>query len=416
MKNHNLKRLAALACAILALAGCAGETPAQPAAPAPLETPMPVYEVVTSAPTATAVTFTLRPSSTPLPTETSFPATEMSGFGYGPQDFPPGINPLTGLAVSDPALLERRPMLVKISNFPRSLRPQWGLTRADHIYEYFLEDGLTRFIGIFYGQDASQVGPIRSARPFDWHVVNMYKSVFAFGFADDRIMDGLLESDIKNLMVIQKPDNCPPMCRIGSDNDYNNLFTDTHELSLYVTNRGTSNERQDLSGLRFEARTYITTGGGFADQVAIRYSNDSYHLWEYDPASQRYLRSQETEAYTAGEETYQPLFDSLTGERVAADNLVILMVPTSYWFQSNSTVIYSIDLEQQGPAYALRDGKIFEITWSRTVLEQLLTLTFPTEKPYPLKPGNVWFEVLCDTSTHEVDGKTWKFFFNLNLP
>ena len=303
-------------------------------------------------------------------------------------------------------------MAIKISNFPRSVRPQWGLTIADHIYEYFLEDGLTRFIGVFYGQDASQVGPIRSARPFDWHVVNMYKAVFAFGYADDRFMDYLVESDIQNLLVIQKPDNCPPMCRIGSSHDYNNLFTDTQQLSLYVTKRGTSNERQSLNGLRFEARTYITSGGGAADRLTIRYSPDSYHMWEYDPLSERYLRSQETEAREVGAETYAPLFDSLTGGQVAADNLVLLLVPTGYWYISKSTVIYDIALKNQGKGYALRNGKIFEINWSRTVLEELFTLKLPNGAPFPLKPGNVWFEVLSNLTTHQVEGKTWKFYFN----
>ncbi len=37
---------------------------------------------------------------------------------------------------------------------------------ADNVYEYYLEDGMTRFIGVFYGKDAKRVGPVRSAQTF----------------------------------------------------------------------------------------------------------------------------------------------------------------------------------------------------------------------------------------------------------
>ena len=61
-------------------------------------------------------------------------------------------------------LLDRKPVIIKISNYPHGVRPQWGLSLADHAFEYYLEDGLTRFAGVFYGNDASQAGPIRSGR------------------------------------------------------------------------------------------------------------------------------------------------------------------------------------------------------------------------------------------------------------
>ena len=95
------------------------------------------------------------------------------------------INPLTGLPVSDPALLERRPMAIKVTKFPRSVRPEWGLSQADNVYNYYIGDQMTRFIGVFYGTDASRVGPVRSAH-FDENIIRMYKAIFVFGSADPR--------------------------------------------------------------------------------------------------------------------------------------------------------------------------------------------------------------------------------------
>ncbi|MEN9564193.1 MAG: hypothetical protein RIR73_2437, partial [Chloroflexota bacterium] len=59
-------------------------------------------------------------------------------------------NPLTGLPVSDPSFLQRRPLAIKIANSPDYVRPQSGLTLADVVYEYYIEWGDTRFIAIFY--------------------------------------------------------------------------------------------------------------------------------------------------------------------------------------------------------------------------------------------------------------------------
>ena len=64
------------------------------------------------------------------------------------------LNPLTGLLPSDPSLMERRPLAIKVANYPRYVRPQSGLTLADTVFEYYIEAGLTRFIAVFYGNDS----------------------------------------------------------------------------------------------------------------------------------------------------------------------------------------------------------------------------------------------------------------------
>jgi hypothetical protein len=41
----------------------------------------------------------------------------------------------------------------------------------------------------------------------------------------------------------------------------------------------------------------------------------------------------------------------------------------------------------------------------------MISLWFPNGVPYPLKPGNPWFEVLNGGTAHQVDGTTWRFQF-----
>jgi hypothetical protein len=373
-------------------------------------TDVPTYVRKPKPPTATAAVFELRPSSTPLPTTTLVKLGLQPGSGYGPSGFPQNINPLTGQPVDDPSLLERRPLVIKITNFPRSVRPQWGLTVADNVYEYYLEDGMTRFIGVFYGKDADRVGPVRSGRPFDEYIIRMYKGIFAFGYADDRLIDFWEGTDINPFIVFETPNNCPPMCRIGTKDSYNNLFTNTHELTLFGYTMNITQGRQNLNGLRFEEQTLAMNGGGLATRLETHFSLTSFNYWEYDPTTLRYYRWQEAERGDLSQ-LYEPLFDSLNAQQVYADNLVVLLVPVTYFYKSNSTEVFDFQLIGRGKGYALRQGKIFEIYWQRPNKDSLISLVFPNGNYYPLKPGNIWFEVLGDQSTHQALDKTWLFNF-----
>ena len=59
----------------------------------------------------------------------------------------------------------QRPLGIMVENH-KEARPQSGLSSADVIYEAVAEGGITRFLAIFYCQNASYVGPVRSARVY----------------------------------------------------------------------------------------------------------------------------------------------------------------------------------------------------------------------------------------------------------
>jgi len=396
---------ASLGLLTLAAAGCSASAATPVAIPTVTPTLLPTLR-----PTATAVVFELKPSSTPPPSPTPIPTLEIQRL-LSPDNLPVGFNPLTGLIVDDPANLERRPVAIKVTNFPRHVRPQWGLSLADHVYEYYLEDMITRFIAVFYANNADRVGPVRSGRFFDEHIVRMYKSFFVFAWADDRVVLPWTESDLRNFLIVEREDNCPPMCRIGPAYDYNTLFVDTFVLQEYITNRGTSNTRQDLSGLNFgQVAPYSPQSG---EQVYVRFSDFSYNRWDYDPASNRYLRFEDTLDAVDAPPAYAPLTDSLTGAAIAADNLVILLVKHEYFANTPTTEIVTMGLIGEGTAYALRDGNLYEVRWQRPTDTDLLRLTYPDGRAYLLKPGNVWYEVLGESSTMLQDSvsKAWMFDF-----
>jgi hypothetical protein len=405
-------KLAAAILALLLLVACNGVSPVAletPTADVPIslvDTPTVVPATETPSPTPT-VTATETPTSTP----TSTPEPK----GYGPNDFPKNINPLTGLEVSDPEKLDRRPVGVKINLVPRYNRPPWGLSSADIIYDFYHNDGYTRLHAIYYGEDAEMVGPIRSARLLDDVIVRIYKSIFAYGGADQLINNRLFNGSYANrLMVEGTRANCPPteatpFCRFDPGR-FDFLLVNTEAVTEYARSRGIENGRQNLDGMTFHP--LIPEDGENGEQLFVRYSKDNYNRWDYDPASGRYLLYQDNLFLDQDQdEQFAPLTDRLNEEQIAVDNVVILLAPHEY-FQRPPADIVEISLFGTGEAYAFRNGHMFRVTWNRPAADAMLYLTFEDGTNYPFKPGKTWFQVIGKYSDiKQIEGDAWRFEF-----
>lgn len=338
--------------------------------------------------------------------------------GFGPDEFPENVNPLTGLYVSDPDILNRRPVAIKVNIIPRYNRPPWGLSFADIVYDYYQNNGYTRFHAIYYGNDAEMVGPIRSARFPDDHLIRMYKSIFAYGSADPRINYRLFSADYYDRLVLEKGQTtlCPPipsipLCRYDP-NGYNFLLAGTTEVHAFIREKGIDDSSPDLNGMFFQ--TTPPEEGKPGEQVTTHYSLDTYNRWEYDPDTGRYLRYQDNLFLNQGqEEEFVPLVDRLTDQQIFATNVVILFVPHEYYQKPPSEII-EIPLVGNGLAYAFRDGSMYEVSWNRPHLDSLLFLTFPDGSPYPLQHGNTWFQIIGYYSIiSQPDENSWRFEFRI---
>jgi hypothetical protein len=96
------------------------------------------------------------PTTTPTPQPSAAPVT----FGPDQTNFPAGINPISGLPVTDPSLLKIPAMLISISNLPVAARPQSGLSFAPMVFQFSITQGADRFLGVFYGETPAPEIPI----------------------------------------------------------------------------------------------------------------------------------------------------------------------------------------------------------------------------------------------------------------
>ena len=351
-------------------------------------------------------TATTKPSPTPTstpapPEESSVLPDQYPAEGYGPDNFPEDVNPLTGLIVDDPALLDRRPIAVKIPIFPRFGRPPWGLAKADLVFEYYHNGGISRFHAIFYGQDVEQVAPIRSARFVDEHFITMYKSNFTYGGTYQDVLDYFSALPFANRLFYTVTDvACPPpegypVCRF--DPDYqNHLMGNTKLLTDYFESTGVDNSRQDLDGMYFNKSVPDSALSGL--DLKIRYSSANYHRWEFDPEINEYIRYQE-KGMTSDEE-YTILVDRITNVPLSADNVVVIIVEHAERESTHEAI--DLKLNGTGDAYAFRDGKLYLLKWNRPSEDSVLYLTYPDGEPYPFRPGTTWFELIGILS--EVEG------------
>jgi len=335
------------------------------------------------------------------------------------------INPLTGLPPRDADLMERRPLAIKISNYPRDIRPQYGLNEADVVLEYYIEWGYTRFIGIFYGNNASQIGPVRSGRYFDEHITRMFHAYYVFNYADPREYTYFLGGDLQDFVVVPGYGSCPPFFqhRVSSliaDARHYETYFDSTRFEECLARKDGDNRKPELRGTHFTAEP--PDGGVAVDRVLTYYSRCDYNYWKYDPKSSVYLRFQETSPSTDwrrindcqdNPRSYVQLTDSVTGDGVAADNVVVIYV--SHTFANageQDDEIYHIDLVDSGRAYVFRNGLAFPARWTRTDLDQPLVLTTLSGEAFGLRPGRTFFQVLGETSKAWSDGADWHFEFH----
>ena len=389
----------------ISAAGIPSPTPFQPAsanssdspysAAAPTPRYLPTVAPLLSTPTEVGIL----PESLPL--DVTAPALTL----------PISLNPLTGLPPSNPSLMERRPLAIKVANYPRYVRPQSGLTLADTVFEYYIEAGLTRFIAVFYGNDSEWVGPVRSGRYFDEHVQRMYHAYLVFKFADPRELSYFQISDFSDFLVVPTNGSCPPFRLLPSRNieAYNNSYFNTPLWEDCVVRDGLENQRPSIrSGFFSEVSPQSDLLG---TQLFTYYSVDSYNYWLYRPETQQYVRYQEiADTRNDKPESYDVLMDAVTATAVHASNVVVLLSPHTFsnTFDQEDEV-YKIDLTGSGEAYVFRDGVGILARWYRIDKDQPLLLAGLNGAPIYLRPGITFYQVIGARSYVDQDAGEWHF-------
>jgi hypothetical protein len=365
--------------------------------------------------TYAAQTLAAMPNKTAAPKETQMPeaastatATPEPTLGpVGPIDFPENVNPLTGMKVDDPLILDRRPVLIKVANYPASGRPHAGLSFADIVFEYYIGYGGNRFIALYYGQDASQIGPVRSGRLVDPQIVSLYQGIFGFESAYVTIYNHILDV-LGNRAINGSGGNiCPAICDTG-ENIVTSKFADSEAMTELSSQRGVDNKRYTLEGIAFDPQA--PNAGQEGEVALILYSNLNRGEWRFDEESGKYLRW--IEDTTGGDLEMIPLVDRITEEQLAFSNVVVLF---AYNDELAPTLhdIYLWDNPTGNRAVVFRDGQAYDVTWATPNKDQPIRFFDQDGEAFPLKPGNTWMVIMGLNSDDTQDEGNWTFTYYL---
>ncbi|MDX1413819.1 MAG: DUF3048 domain-containing protein [Candidatus Promineifilaceae bacterium] len=329
-------------------------------------------------------------SATPEATANAEPtATALPEGWFGPSNFPEDMNPLTGETVEDPNMLQRRPIAIKVSNYPPLVRPQAGINNSDLVFEHYAEGGATRFTAVFYSQDAHTVGSVRSARIIDFEIPVMYDAAFGFSgaagpnkerFGQVDWFERIISPDFGHGGFYRAPPEDP-------DTDFwHTMFTDTYRLRDILVERGLDVAPQLQNGMIFSADP--PESGTPAKQVEIGYRG-GYVTWWYDSGAGRYFRWNDGERHLDANRSEQINFKNIV---VVSAEHVDTWIPETEVGQGAPSI--EIQIWGEGPATIFRNGQRFDGRWHRTDPHDMLAFTDLHDNPLPLAPGNTWFQLV----------------------
>jgi len=317
------------------------------------------------------------------------------------------INPLTGLKISA-AKLGRRPLGVKIPNFPVEARPQSGLSYADVVVEHEAEAYLTRFTAIFLGNDAiPELGPVRSIRLIDAELMPIFKASLVASGGHPAVKIRITQG--KAWAAGYKRVICPEEPFLGDGGTLRRvpkkgrryeltLYSDTASLWDLSSRRGI-NQRQDFHNMWVFSDSPPVGGRGATHLKIIYKPGYSEAEYRYDASSRTYAR------FDLG----QPSVDALNGRQIAPSNVLVLSVnhvnsdilvdthdPDHLWYALN------IQLWGAGPAKLLRDGQVYDYKWVRENPQQYndrLIIVDDEGKQIPFRPGPTWIQLVRPDGT-----------------
>jgi hypothetical protein len=274
------------------------------------------------------------------------------------------LSPFTGERVSS----LRRELIFKIDNVTQA-RPPTGLTKADIVYLLPVDGGLSRIMAVFSSRVPPVVGPVRSSREEDIELLRQFgKPAFAFSGAQPRLLPVVEHARIVDVYSGIVGGYFRDLHRIAPYN----LYTRTSRLLAEA--KGASKAR-DI-GFRFGPPP---RGGVGASVYHVVYPAAAF-TFRWSGAQHRWLVWMDGKPAMATE-----------GGQLGGPTVVVqyVKVRTSGFLELGIRPPYA-NTVGSGRAVVLRDGRSYQVHWSRPSADGGTTFTLPDGRLMPFARGQVW--------------------------
>ena len=277
---------------------------------------------------------------------------------------------LTGLtSYDDPS---RPALAIKIDNV-RDALPQAGINQADIVYVEEVEGGLTRLAAVFHSTGAEVVGPIRSMRTGDLHLLTQFNSPLFANSGGNRGTRGALART--NLIDIGAHARADGYYRDNERPAPHNLMANAFNLWAIGSGLGGGTPSPI-----FDFRDAGEPAGPGARPIAGVSINYGSTRVTYDWTGSGWARSQDGE----------PTVDT-EGVRVEPTNVVVQI--TNYGVSRADAASPEARTTGQGTALLLTDGQIVQSRWVRETEADQTRYLDGDDNPLTVVRGRTWVEM-----------------------
>ena len=289
-----------------------------------------------------------------------------------PTPEPAAVHPFTG----KPGAKTGPVLVVKIDN-THAAKPQTGLRSADIVYVEQVEGGLSRVMAVFSSKLPPRIGPVRSARISDLHLLPQFgKPAFAYSGVQGKMLPYVAKAP---LVDVSQDKGGAGYSRSGSNPAPYNLYGSPGKLLGRANGVG---KARDI-GFRFGP---APKGGKPVKSFTARYPAASF-AFHWSAKDKRWLVTQDGRPDQAAE-----------GGRLGGQTIVIQRAKTTrsqfHDFLGNYTPL--VQTVGSGEATVLRDGKAYDVHWSRSSERKGTTYTTASGEPMTFAAGQVWIVLVND--------------------
>jgi hypothetical protein len=347
--------LAVAAVLLPVLLGACGSTPSPSPSPTAVQTS-----------TSTA-SLTASPSTTP--TETAIPST---GLPNGPV-----YADLDGVATS-PDLAHRLPMAIMIGDNAVA-RPQSGFSSASIVYQSYEEAGEDRYMMVFQEGTATDIGGVRSARPYFVRWAAEYGGLYGHFGGDATALNVTIPAMSGTIYNMDGTGSgtCP-YHRITTRVAPHNAYTNSAALIGCLAKAG-----YPVTYKALPTRPFVNDTAA-ADRPASQSISVPYHTvtvgYKYDPASDSYLR------LLGGKLQIDPA----NNQQVIARDIVVMFQTVSNDPQQTGRIV--VDNVGSGNAIVFKEGKAITGTWKKTTTTDLTRFFDSAGNEIPLVRGEIFIQ------------------------
>ncbi|MGH7193549.1 MAG: DUF3048 domain-containing protein, partial [Candidatus Saccharimonadales bacterium] len=287
---------------------------------------------------------------------------------------------LTGLPV-DPIVNKRTVTGVMIEN-SWAARPQSGLGQAGVVFEAIAEGGVTRFLALYQDTAPSNIGPVRSARPYFIQWNQGFNAGYAHvGGSTDGLAD-IKKWDVRDLDQFSNPGYYHRInTRYAPHNMYTSITT-LNQLEVkkgYVTSHFTGFARKKASPAKQPT----------AASIKLTLSGPDYDVhYNYNAKTNSYLRN----------EGGAPQIDANTNKQISPKVVVAMVMPYSFGSLDSTGAYYSIyKTIGDGPVYVFQDGTVTTGRWYKSSATSQFVFKTTAGQAIRLNPGYTWLTALAGT-------------------